>query len=309
MLRYAARRLLLMLPVLFGVTLLVFLLFHLTPGDPVRAILGQEAQGLSAEDIERLRHQLGLDRPWHVQYLDFLGRAVQGDLGRTFRGERPVAGEIAARFPTTLRLTVISLTAAGLVGVPLGVIGAVRRNRWADHLVTLLALLGVSMPTFWVGIMLMQLFALELRILPPSGTGTWRHMVLPSATVALASIAFIARMTRSSLIEALREDYVRTARAKGVAERRVVFRHALRNAFIPVLTTLGLEFGSLLGGAVVVESVFSLPGIGRLTVDAIKGRDLPLIQGTILFVAVVFSLVNLIVDLGYAGLDPRIRYD
>lgn len=309
MLRYAARRLLLMLPVLFGVTLLVFLLFHLTPGDPVRAILGQEAQGLSAEDIERLRHQLGLDRPWHVQYLDFLGRAVQGDLGRTFRGERPVAGEIAARFPTTLRLTVISLTAAGLVGVPLGVIGAVRRNRWADHLVTLLALLGVSMPTFWVGIMLMQLFALELRILPPSGTGTWRHMVLPSATVALASIAFIARMTRSSLIEALREDYVRTARAKGVAERRVVFRHALRNAFIPVLTTLGLEFGSLLGGAVVVESVFSLPGIGRLTVEAIKSRDLPLIQGTILFVAVVFSLVNLIVDLGYAGLDPRIRYD
>ncbi len=309
MLRYAARRLLLMLPVLFGVTLLVFLLFHLTPGDPVRAILGQEAQGLSAEDIERLRHQLGLDRPWHVQYLDFLGRAVQGDLGRTFRGERPVAGEIAARFPTTLRLTVISLTAAGLVGVPLGVIAAVRRNRWADHLVTLLALLGVSMPTFWVGIMLMQLFALELRILPPSGTGTWRHMVLPSATVALASIAFIARMTRSSLIEALREDYVRTARAKGVAERRVVFRHALRNAFIPVLTTLGLEFGSLLGGAVVVESVFSLPGIGRLTVEAIKSRDLPLIQGTILFVAVVFSLVNLIVDLGYAGLDPRIRYD
>nr|PZN72847.1 MAG: peptide ABC transporter [Bacillota bacterium] len=307
--RYAARRLLLMLPVLFGVTLLVFLLFHLTPGDPVRAILGQEAQGLSAEDIERLRHQLGLDRPWHVQYLDFLGRAVQGDLGRTFRGERPVAGEIAARFPTTLRLTVISLTAAGLVGVPLGVIAAVRRNRWADHLVTLLALLGVSMPTFWVGIMLMQLFALELRILPPSGTGTWRHMVLPSATVALASIAFIARMTRSSLIEALREDYVRTARAKGVAERRVVFRHALRNAFIPVLTTLGLEFGSLLGGAVVVESVFSLPGIGRLTVEAIKSRDLPLIQGTILFVAVVFSLVNLIVDLGYAGLDPRIRYD
>jgi ABC-type dipeptide/oligopeptide/nickel transport system permease component len=165
------------------------------------------------------------------------------------------------------------------------------------------------MPTFWVGIMLMQLFALKLRILPPSGTGTWRHMVLPAATVALASIAFIARMTRSSLIEALREDYVRTARAKGVAERRVVFRHALRNAFIPVLTTLGLEFGSLLGGAVVVESVFSLPGIGRLTVDAIKGRDLPLIQGTILFVAVVFSLVNLMVDLGYAGLDPRIRYD
>lgn len=309
MVRYAARRLLLMLPVLFGVTLLVFLLFYLTPGDPVRAILGQEAQGLSVEDIERLRHQLGLDRPWYEQYLDFLGEAVQGNLGRTFRGDRPVAGEIAARFPTTLRLTVISLTVAALVGVSLGVIGAVRRNRWADHLVMLLALLGVSMPTFWVGIMLMQLFALELRILPPSGTGTWRHMVLPAATVALASIAFIARMTRSSLIEALREDYVRTARAKGVAERTVVFRHALRNAFIPVLTTLGLEFGSLLGGAVVVESVFSLPGIGRLTVDAIKGRDLPLIQGTILFVAVVFSLVNLVVDLGYAGLDPRIRYD
>ncbi|WP_374712920.1 nickel ABC transporter permease [Symbiobacterium terraclitae] len=309
MLRYAARRLLLVLPVLFGVTLLVFLLFYLTPGDPTRAILGQEAQGASAEDIERLRHQLGLDRPWYEQYFDFLAGAVQGDLGRSFRGDRPVAGEIAARFPTTLRLTVISLTLAALVGIPLGVVGAVRRNTWLDYLVMLIALLGVSMPTFWVGILLMQLFALELRILPPSGTGTWRHMVLPATTVALASIAFIARMTRSSLIESLREDYVRTARSKGLAERSVVFRHALRNAFIPVLTTLGLEFGGLLGGAVVVESVFSLPGLGRLTVDAIRGRDLPLIQGCILFVAVVFSLVNLIVDLGYAGLDPRIRYD
>lgn len=309
MLRYAGRRLLLMIPVLIGVTLLVFLLFYLTPGDPARAVLGQEGQGASPEAIAALRHQLGLDRPWYEQYLDFITKAAQGDLGRSFRGDRPVAAEVFSRFPVTLNLTVVSLLLAAVVGIPLGVAGAVWRHSWIDYVVMLIALLGVSLPTFWFGIMLMQLFSLKFPLLPPSGTGTWRHMVLPSVTVALGSIAFIARMTRSALMDQLREDYVRTARSKGLAEQRVVFGHALRNAFIPVLTTLGLQFGGLLGGAVVVETVFSLPGIGRLTVDAIKGRDLPMIQGTILFVAIVFSLVNLVVDLGYAALDPRIRYE
>jgi peptide/nickel transport system permease protein len=307
--RYTGRRLLLLIPVLLGVTLLVFLIFYLTPGDPARAMLGEMGQGASPEALAALKHQLGLDRPWYVQYLDFLAKAARGDLGRSFRGDRPVVTEVLNRFPTTFQLTVLSLGLATLVGIPLGVVAAVRRNTWVDGLVMLLALLGVSLPTFWFGIMLMQLFALKWRILPPSGTGTWRHMVLPAVTVAMASIAFIARMTRSSLLEQLREDYIRTARSKGLPERKVVFGHGLRNAFIPVLTTLGLQFSGLLGGAVVVETVFSLPGIGRLTVDAIKGRDLPMIQGAILWVALIFSLVNLLVDLGYAALDPRIRYE
>lgn len=309
MLRYATKRLLLLIPVLLGVTLLVFAIFYLTPGDPAKVLLGEMGQGASPEAVEQLRQQLGLDRPWYVQYGEFVSKAAQGDFGRSFRGDRPVLPEVLGRFPITFRLTLISLALAAVLGIPLGVVAAVRRHTWVDYLVMLIALLGVSLPTFWFGIMLMQLFALTWPVLPPSGTGTWQHMILPSLTVALGSIAFIARMTRSSLLDQLREDYVRTARAKGLQERIVVFGHALRNAFIPVLTTLGLQFGGLLGGAVVVESVFSLPGIGRLTVDAIKGRDLPMIQGAILWVALVFSLVNLLVDLGYAALDPRIRYE
>jgi peptide/nickel transport system permease protein len=309
MLRYVAKRLLLLVPVLLGVTVLAFLIFHLTPGDPARVMLGEMGQGASAEAVEALRHQLGLDRPWYVQYGDFLFKAVQGDLGRSFRGDRPVVTEVLTRFPLTLQLSLISLGLAALIGIPAGIIAAVKRNTWVDYLVMFLALLGVSLPSFWFAIMLMQLFALKWQLLPPSGVGTWQQMVMPSVTVALSSVAFIVRMTRSSLLDQLREDYVRTARAKGATEARVILRHALRNAFIPVLTTLGLQFGSLLGGAVIVESIFSLPGLGRLTVDAILGRDLPMIQGVVLFVAIIFSLVNLVVDLGYAALDPRIRYE
>lgn len=308
MARYVLKRVLLLLPVLLGVTLLCFLIFHLTPGDPARVLMGEMGQGASPEALSALQHQLGLDRPWYVQYGDFLWKALHGDLGTSFRGERPVWPEIAARFPLTLLLSLVSLALAALVGIPAGIIAAVRRNTWVDYGLMLLALLGVSLPSFWFGIMLMQLFALKWRLLPPSGVGTWQQMVMPSLTVAMASIAFITRMTRSALLDQLREDYVRTARSKGAASGRVVFKHALRNAFIPVLTTLGLQFGNLLGGAVIVESVFSLPGIGRLTVDAITGRDLPVIQGAILVVAIAFSLVNLLVDLGYAALDPRIRY-
>lgn len=308
MLRYALKRILLLLPVLLGVTLLCFLIFHLTPGDPARVLLGSDGQGASPEALAALRQQLGLDRPWYIQYGDFLRKAVQGDLGTSFRGERPVLPEVLGRFPLTLQLSLISLALAALIGVPAGILAAVKRNTWADYSLMLLALLGVSLPSFWFGIMMMQLFALKWRLLPPSGVGTWQQMVMPSVTVALASIAFITRMTRSALLDQLREDYVRTARSKGADNARVVLRHALRNAFIPVLTTLGLQFGNLLGGAVIVESIFSLPGLGRLTVDAITGRDLPMIQGAILVVAIAFSLVNLLVDLGYAALDPRIRY-
>lgn len=309
MLRYIIKRLLLMVPVLLGVTLLVFLIFHLTPGDPARVLLGEMGQGATPEAVAALRHQLGLDRPWYIQYGDFLLKAVQGDFGRSFRGDRPVLPELIARFPVTLRLTLTSLTLAALAGIPLGIIAAVKRHTWVDHLVMFVALLGVSLPSFWFGIMLMQVFALKLKVLPPSGTGTWQHMVMPAVTVAISSVAFIARMTRSTLLDQLREDYVRTARSKGLGESAVVFGHALKNAFIPVLTTLGLQFGNLLGGSVVTESIFSLPGLGRLAVEAIKGRDLPSIQASVLWVAVIFSLVNLLVDLGYAALDPRIRYE
>lgn len=309
MTRYIIKRLLFMVPVLLGVTLLVFLIFHLTPGDPARVLLGEMGQGASPEAIEALRHQLGLDRPWYVQYGDFLFKAVQGDFGRSFRGDRPVLPELLARFPVTLKLTLSALGIAAVLGIPLGIIAAVKKHTWIDHAVMVVALLGVSLPSFWFGIMLMQLFALKFKLLPPSGTGTWQHMILPAVTVALSSVAFIARMTRSTLLDQLREDYVRTARSKGLKQSAVIFRHALKNAFIPVLTTLGLQFGNLLGGSVVTESIFSLPGLGRLAVEAIKGRDLPSIQGSVLWVALVFSLVNLLVDLGYAALDPRIRYD
>lgn len=309
MTRYIIKRLFFMVPVLLGVTLLVFLIFHLTPGDPARVLLGEMGQGASPEAIEALRHQLGLDRPWYVQYGDFLFKAIQGDFGRSFRGDRPVLPELLARFPVTLQLTLSALGLAALTGIPLGILAAVKRHTWVDHLVMVVALLGVSLPSFWFGIMLMQMFALKFKVLPPSGTGTWQHMILPAVTVALSSVAFIARMTRSTLLDQLREDYVRTARSKGLKQSAVIFRHALKNAFIPVLTTVGLQFGHLLGGSVVTESIFSLPGLGRLAVEAIKGRDLPSIQGSVLWVALVFSLVNLAVDLGYAALDPRIRYD
>lgn len=295
-------------PVLLGVSFLVFLIFFLTPGDPVRAMLGDMGQGASPEDIEQIREQLGLDRPWYVQYADFLYRAVQGDLGRSFQSDRPVFGQVASRFPLTLRLTVISLLLAGVIGVSAGIASAVRPRGVLDAVVTLVVLLGVSMPVFWLGILMMHAFALQLGWLPPSGIGSWRHLVLPSLTVAFPSIAFIARMMRSSLLEQLSEDYIRTARSKGLRESVVIYRHALKGALIPVVTTLGLQFGHLLGGAVVVETIFSLPGLGRLTVDAIQGRDLPMIQGAILWIAVVFNLVNLGVDVAYVALDPRIRY-
>ncbi len=305
---YIARRLLLLFPVLIGVSFLVFLIFHLTPGDPVRSMLGEAGQGISAEEIEQIRRQFGLDRPWYVQYFSFLLGALRGDFGSSFQTGRPVFTEVASRFPFTMRLAGVSLLIAALVGVPAGVAAALRPRRWLDLGVMGIVLVGVSMPVFWLGILLMQTFSLNLRWLPPAGSGTWRHMVLPSVTIAFASVAFIARMTRSSLIEHLGEDYVRTARSKGLRESIVVYRHALRGAMIPVLTTIGLQFGHLLGGAVVVETIFGLPGLGRLTVDAIQARDLPMIQGSVLWIAVVFNVVNLVVDVLYVAIDPRIRY-
>ena len=306
---YVLRRLVGLVPVLLGVTLLVFAMVWVSPGDPVLAILGESAQGIDRASLEELRRAYGLDRPLAVQYLDYLGSVLQGDLGVSVRSGRTVVAEIATRLPATLLLAGAGMTIAIAIGLSLGVVAALRRGTWIDYLAVLVALLGVSVPVFWSGLLMMMLFALTLEWLPASGIGSWRHLVMPAAAIGFASSAFIARITRSSMVDVLRQDYVRTARAKGLPPARVDLGHALRNALLPVVTVVGLQFGSLLGGAVLTETVFAWPGIGRMLVDAIRSRDRPLVQGTVLFVATGFILVNLLVDLSYAALNPRIRYD
>lgn len=308
MVQYVARRLIGTVPVLLGVTMVVFAMTWLTPGDPVVAMLGESAQGMSAAAREELRREMGLDRPWPVQYLEYVGGLVQGDLGLSVRSRRPVLAEIADRLPATLELAAVGLTIAVVLGVSLGVAAALRRRTWVDAVAIAVALIGVSVPVFWSGFLLMMVFALELNWLPASGRGTWRHLVLPAATVGIASAAFIARITRGAVLETLGQDYVRTARSKGVPARAVVARHALRNALLPIVTVVGLQLGGLLGGAVLTETVFAWPGVGRMLVDAIIARDLPLVQGTVLIVSLLFLLVNLAVDLSYAAINPRVRY-
>lgn len=309
MLRYAALRLLAIVPVLLGVTLLVFAMVWVAPGDPILALLGESAQGISGAALDDLRRAYGLDRPIAVQYFSYLGDVLRGDFGVSVRSRLPVLQEVLGRFPATLLLTTVGMGLAVLVGVTLGVLAAVFRRTWVDYLAILIALAGVSLPVFWSGLILMTIFALNLNWLPASGYGSWQHLILPAVTIGFASSAFIARITRSSLLEVLNQDYVRTARAKGLPPTRVNLKHAFRNALLPVVTVIGLQFGGLLGGAVLTETVFAWPGIGRMLVDAIRTRDLPLIQGTILFVSLIFILINLVVDLSYALLNPRIRYD
>lgn len=261
------------------------------------------------EEVERLRHQLGLDRPLYVQYFSYLGRLARFDLGRSARTQGPVAAEITARLPNTLVLSVAAIALACLFGIPAGMISAVRPYTWMDYLVTSGALFGISMPVFWLGLMLVVIFSVYLKWLPAGGTGGLEYAILPSITLAAYVVAFIARMTRASMMETLHQDFVTTARAKGLREQAVILRHALKNALIPIITVIGLQFGTLLGGAVLTEAVFAWPGIGRLIVDSILARDYPMIQGTILVFGLLYVLVNLAVDLLYAVVDPRIRYD
>jgi peptide/nickel transport system permease protein len=308
LLRYALGRLVGTLPVLFGVTLLVFLMAWVTPGDPVVAMLGEASQGMSRQALDDLRRELGLDRPLPVQYLDYVAGLARGDLGVSIRSRRPVLAEIRDRLPATIELALAALTIAVALGVGLGVVAAVRKRTWIDGAAIAVALVGVSVPVFWSGFVLMIVFALELGWLPASGRGTWRHLVLPAVAVGVSSAAFIARITRGAVLEALGQDYVRTARAKGLAPSKVVLRHALRNALLPIVTVVGLQLGGLLGGAVLTETVFAWPGVGRLLVDAIVARDLPLVQGSVLVVSLLFILVNLTVDLSYAAINPRVRY-
>jgi peptide/nickel transport system permease protein/oligopeptide transport system permease protein len=263
----------------------------------------------SPEEIETIRRQLGLDRPIYEQYLSYLSRLAHLDLGRSARTQNPVIEEVWARLPNTMLLAVAAISMACLFGIPAGVLSAMRPYTWVDYLVTMASLFGISMPVFWLGIMLVVLFSVILKWLPAGGTGSWQHVVLPSVTLASFVVAFIARMTRSTMLETLQQDYTTTARSKGLRENTVVIKHALKNALIPIVTVVGLQFGLLLGGAVLTETVFAWPGIGRLIVDSILARDYPVIQGTILVFGLLYILVNLAVDLLYAVIDPRIRYD
>ena len=309
MIQYVLRRLIGTVPVLLGVTLVVFAMTWLTPGDPVVALLGETAQGISTEAREDLRRELGLDRPWPAQYLGYMAGLVQGDLGTSIRSRRPVLVEVTDRLPATAELAIAGLAIAVVLGVSLGVAAALKRRTWVDAAAIAVALIGVSVPVFWSGFLLMMVFSLELGWLPASGRGDWRNLILPATTVGVASAAFIARITRGAVLETLGQDYVRTARAKGLRARVVVVRHALRNALLPIVTVVGLQLGSLLGGAVLTETVFAWPGVGRMLVDAIIARDLPLVQGTVLVISLLFILVNLAVDLSYAAINPRVRYD
>ena len=305
MVRYVLQRLLLVVPTLLGVSLVVFLMVHLIPGDPVMAIIGE---GATEQDIVAMRSRLGLDAPLHLQYVRFFGNVVRGDFGKSLRTGRTVMDELRVRWPTTLRLTIYSVAAMILIGVPAGILSATRANSWLDNSSMLIALFGVSMPVFWLGLMLMMLFAYYLPLLPTAGSATWKHFVLPALTLGLSNSALIARLTRSSMLEVIGQDYIRTARAKGLAEKFVVYKHALRNALLPVITVVGLQFGALLGGAVLIETVFSVNGIGRYMVQSIGFRDYPVVQSSVLIFSLSFVLINLLIDLSYAVVDPRIRY-
>lgn len=303
---YILKRLLAAIPILIGISALVFFSLKLVPGDPLSAITGDAVIGKAEADL--LREQYGLNDPIHAQYLRFVGRAIQGDLGRSLQFKRPVIDEIRTQLPATLQLTAAAMVVALTVGLGLGIPAAIRPHSLLDAFTMSIAMAGVSFPSFWVGLMLLLIFSLALGWLPATGTEGIERLIMPAATLGFGAAAIIARLTRSSLLEVLQQQYIVTARAKGLSFVKVVFRHALRNALIPVVTIVGLQFGNLLAGAVVIETVFSRQGIGRLLVTAILGRDFPLVQGVILFVASVYVIVNLLVDLSYALIDPRIRY-
>jgi peptide/nickel transport system permease protein len=314
---YIRRRVLTTIPVVLGVSLVVFLMLHLLPGDPVLMMLTEHRGGaaptvsgsITQEMYDNMRHQLGLDRPLPVQFAAFLGGVLRGDLGTSFRGNEPVREMIVRNLPYTIQLAVASLGVAMVLGFGLGVIAGVKRGTWIDNLTMTVAAAGVSMPSFWLGIMLLLIFAVHLNLVPAVGRASdLNALLLPAIALGFGASAIIARLVRSSLVESLQQDYVRTARAKGLREQGVVVRHALKNALIPVVTVVGLQFGNLLGGTIVVETVFGRPGIGQITVNSILERDFPVVQGVVLVSALTYVFANLIVDLTYTWIDPRIRF-
>lgn len=333
MIKYILKRLLSLLPVLIGITLLVFTLLHLIPGDPAVVLLGERA---TPEQIESLRQQLGLNQPLSIQYFNFLFNVIRFDFGKSIMSGIPIIDEIKARWPATFELSVAAMLIALILGIPAGIFAAVRKNSWLDNLLMSSSLIGVSLPVYWLGLLLIYLFSVNLQLLPASGridvnvefkpiTGFFvldslvkldintlldvlSHLILPAITLGTIPLAIIARITRSAMLEVLSQDYIRTAKAKGVPEYLVILKHALKNAFLPISTTVGLQFGTLLGGAILTETIFSWPGIGSWIYEGILARDYPVVQGGIIFVSVTFVLINLLVDLSYTFLDPRIQY-
>ena len=306
MLRYIIRRVLFLIPVLLGVAFCVFTLLYLTTGDPARMVLGDMA---TDEAIKEFRDKEGLNDPYLVQFGNYVWKAINGDIGRSYSSRRPVMKELLTAFPYTLKLSAFAMIIAILIGIPCGIISAIKQYSWFDTITMIFAMVGLSMPVFWLGLLLILLFSVHLRWLPSSGFSTFKAMILPSVALAAQSISMVTRMTRSSMLEVVRADYIRTARAKGQKESIVIWVHALRNALIPVVTLCGLQFGSLLSGAILTETVFAVPGVGQLMIRAIMARDYPIVQGGVLFVAIAFSIVNLLVDLLYAYIDPRIKAD
>lgn len=304
MLQFIVRRLIQTIPVVIGVTMLVFSLMHLIPGDPAQIIAGEVAP---EAQVEAIRERLGLNDPLHVQYGRYMSNLLQGDLGQSVRSSRSVVDEIKPRIGITMRLAIYSMLLSVVFGLVAGVISAVRRYSLIDSFIMVAALFSFSMPNFWLGLMLIKYISIDLALLPPSGWGTWQQAILPVITLGTAGAAIIARMTRSSMLDVINQDYIRTARAKGVKERLVIYKHALKNALIPVVTVIGIEMGMLLSGTVLAETVFAVNGMGRLAIDAIRTRDFPLVQGIVLIFALIFVLVNLLVDISYRYLNKRIE--
>ena len=304
MLKYILKRLLLIIPVVIGITLFIYLLLDIGMGDPTALILGPDA---SAEQVAALRAELGLDKSVFVRYFNYMYNAIQGDLGNSWYNSRPVIDEFLLRLPNTLALAFSALGITIVVGLTFGTLAAVRQNRPIDGITLIFALLFASMPSFWFGLILQIIFCLELQWLPPMGSGTFRHMILPATTLALGTIASQVRMTRSSILDVVNMNYIRTARAKGAGEFRVVFRHVIRNALMPVVANWGLTFATAFGGTIISETVFSVPGISTFLINAVKVRDIPIVMGTVIIVSVIVALINLIIDIIYAFIDPRVK--
>lgn len=308
MIRYIVKRLLILIPIVVGISFIVFAILSFTPGDPVMNILGN---GADEQAYEAKREELGLNKPFMTRYIDYMGNAVQGDFGTSWNYNTSVKSELARTIPKTLMMAILSVGLMLVLGIPIGVISAVKQYSLWDNLSTAAMLILTSMPLFWLGLMLLQKFALDLKLFPATfpteGMGTWKNWVLPAFTCMASMMASLVRTTRSTMLEVIRSDYIRTARAKGAAERQVVFNHALRNALLPVVTLVGLNFGLLMGGALVTETVFGIYGVGYLMVNAVKSRDVPLVMGSILFVSVCIGITNLLVDVLYAYIDPRLR--
>jgi peptide/nickel transport system permease protein len=305
--RYVIRRLLQMVVVVFGVSIVAFGMMFLT-GDPTEVILGDGADRMSVQQIEEFRARMGFNRPWYVQYFSFVEKALQGDFGESFIRHKPAYEVIIERLPATIELAVVAFVLSLIVSIPLGIVSATKAQSAFDHIASVIALIGQSIPSFWLGILLILLFGVDLKWLPVSGSGTWRHLIMPGITLAAFPIARNMRLTRSSMLDVMQREFVRTARAKGISESQVVFAHVFRNSLLPLVTAIGLEIGFLLGGSVIIETIFGWPGVGREIVAAIGSKDFFVVQAGVIMLALIFTAVNLMIDLVYVWIDPRIRY-